>query len=149
MPTSKLDAIEVDAAGFTRFARDLRKADKDLQKLLLAKLKEKVTGAIVPAARSNASFSTRIPQSIRVSATNKGVSIRAGGPRAPHAAAFEDIGGHGTFRHPTFGHREAPGDWVEQRSHPFITPAVKGNEDGLLKATTDALDTWAQEAGFH
>ena len=145
MPTSKVNAITVDVSGFTKFNRALRTADKDMQKLLTKQIKSQVTGAVVPAARANASFSTKIPGTIKVSSTIKGVSVKAGGPKAPAAAAFEHGGQPGVFRHPTFGDREV---WSNQTAHPFLTPAIKSNESALVDSVTKAFDAWAEEAGF-
>jgi hypothetical protein len=139
------DRFGVESIGLRKFLADVRKADPVIQRQLLARIKEKVTGIVVPDAQSRASWSTRIPGSIRVTASAKTVSIRAGGARAPHAAAFEHGGDPGTFRHPVFGNRDV---WVDQQARPFLTPAGQAHEEDLLAAVGQAIEDWVTAIGF-
>lgn len=139
-------AFGVDAQGFKKFQADIRRADPKAQRLLLKRIKDRVSEVIVPAAQSKASFSSRIAGSIKVSSTAKGVSVKAGGPTAPHAAAFENRGVFGKFRHPVFGQRDQK--WAEQDAHPFLTPAGEEHEADLVDAAIQGVDDWVTEIGF-
>lgn len=145
MPTTSGSAITVDVSGFTRLSRDLKAANPSMQKALLASIKKQVTAGVIPAAKAAASWSTRIPGTVRASVTAKGVGIRAGGAKAPHAAAYEDVGQHGVFRHPVMGDREV---WAEEQSRPFLTPSLKTQEQQILGAVIKGMDNWAEKAGF-
>jgi hypothetical protein len=134
----------IDAQGWTQFARSVRKANKDAQKLLLVQIKSAMQ-PISNLIKQEASWSSRIPQTVRISATNKGVAIRAGGRGAPHAYAFEHHGITGEFRHPVFGNRAV---WVSQPARPFLTPVAKANESKLADAMLKAVDQWTREIGF-
>jgi len=140
------DSFGIEAQGLRAFARDLRRADKELAKSLRQELK-RVGQIVADDARAIISAdSTRIPQSIKVRVNAKGVSIVAGNARAPHAAVME--GGptnKPSFRHPVFGDMSV---WVAQDTHPFMVPALKGNEAKVIDAAEHALDEWQREAKF-
>lgn len=127
------------AVGFRALARDLKAADKATGPALRRRLKT-VAELVAADARSRASFSTRIPGSIRARSGLNQASIRAGGPSAPNAAPLENKGKGGTFRHPVFGHRQV---WVNQQARPFLRPALQANTraivDGLAEAITDVV----------
>lgn len=135
--------VGIEATDFAALQRDLKNANTDALKLFRAaaktggdKVAQKARGAI-------SGVSPRIASSIRVLANNKGVQVLAGGSKAPHAAAFENFGQSGTFRHPVFGNREV---WVEQRAYPFLLPSLT---DDILDEVMDAfLDALTGEAGF-
>ena len=137
--------VGIDASGLAALQRDLKKASGDSLKLFRAALKK--GGEIIASdARSRiAGTSQRIADSVRVGATNKGVYVRAGGAKAPHAAPFENLGKDGTFRHPVFGNRNV---WVEQTAHPFLLPALDGKLDAVVDAVLEYLDQLTGEAGF-
>lgn len=101
-------------------------------------------------ARTNASWSSRIPRSIgvRVAFAGKraGVTIVARRAIAPHARAYEGISARGdTFRHPVFGERDV---WVAQRVRPFLAPAVSDNAQTLAAEAQGALEAALTAAGF-
>lgn len=81
-------------------------------------------------AASNASYSQRIPGSIRVQVTSGlVVNVIAGGDAAPDAAPIENRG-KGFVRHPVFGNRQV---WTAKNSHPaFLTPAGRSNEAAIV-----------------
>lgn len=137
------DTFGIDARSWSEFVRAVRRADKDAQRLLIKSIKKGVDG-IVGLVKSEAGFSNRIPASVHASVTAKGVSIKAGGSRAPHAAAFEHGGQGGEFRHPVFGHRDV---WVAQAAHPFLQTTVFANESKLLDAAEAGIDNWLKELG--
>jgi len=94
--------VYVDTTGLKDLARDLRRASPELSKGFRSKMK--VAAEIVKTeAATRASFSRRIPSSLRVSVTGNGATVKvaAGGARAPDAAAIENRG-KGFVRHPVF-----------------------------------------------
>ncbi len=129
------EAIHIDVSDLKRLSVALKKAEPALQKQFLKDLS--AAGQIVAArARANASFSSRIPRSIRVRRRGVSVSIEAGGTKAPDAAPFEHGGQSGTFRHPVFGQDV----WVNQQAHPFLHPAAEQSQGEIVAAVTLGVD---------
>lgn len=142
--------LAVDVRGLTQLAKDLNKiADKDLRNRLRKGLR--AGGNIVAAAaKANASWSGRIPGSIRVGVTTKGVYVRAGGPKAPHAVVFEGKVDGGDRRHPVF----ATGDrgtwhWAVQPKKPFLVPALNANAEKVAALAADEIEKAFKDNGFH
>lgn len=136
--------IRLDTKELTKFAATLRKTAPALSKEFGTALR--AGGELVAQdARQRASFSRRIPGSIKVSRRAASVRITAGGPSAPDAAPFENKGKEGTFRHPVFGNYDV---WVNQQAHPFLRPAGEANQEEVaavfMRAVTDAF----RKAGF-
>jgi hypothetical protein len=98
-------------------------------------------GEIVAAdARNRASYSDKIPASIKVRTARGNVKVVAGGDAAPDAAPIENKG-RGFVRHPIFGSRE---NWTSKNSHPaFLSPAFDAHREevlGMIETTlTDAV----------
>lgn len=137
--------LGVQATGFTELSRDVRRANKGLQGDLRKKMAE--AGKIVADDwKQRTSWSSRIPGSIRVSSTVKGVKVVGGGAKAPHTAALEGGStGAATFRHPVFGHVDR---WVAQQARPSALLALEAKVDEAAEKAAEALDEWAAEAGF-
>lgn len=132
--------VGIQADGLTQFYRDLEAMNKDLAKGLLADMKE-ACKPILDSAVSNASFSKKIPGTIRLVATggSRGsatISIRAGGAKAPNAAPLENKGNSGQFRHPVFGNKN---NWVSQEAHPYMYPAISKDIDAVGEKLADSL----------
>jgi hypothetical protein len=127
--------VGVTVTDLSRLSRDLRKANKALAGKWRQSLK-KAGQIVADRAKTNASWSDRIPGTIKVSATQRRVAVKAGGDRAPHAAPFEGADGKAKFRHPVFGHRKT---WVDQEVRPFLLPALKASLDQVADAVADAL----------
>lgn len=142
---SEKPVVSVQADGLGQLQRDLKKASADALKLFRGAMKK--AGDIVAEDARNriAPTSQRIASSIKVSATNKGVAVKAGGRNAPHAASLENLGKPGTFRHPVFGNRNV---WVSQPAHPYLGPAAEGKMDAVADAFLDAVNALLGEAGF-
>ncbi len=120
----------VDMSELKEFAARLKRADPQLSKDFLKA--ESAAGEIVAsAARSRASFSRKIPGSIRTRRRGTRVRVEAGGASAPNAAPIENHGIPGVFRHPVFGNYD---NWVSQAAHPFLTPAAEENIDAFEAA---------------
>lgn len=137
------------AAGLRLLADQLGRVPPELQKALRPELR-RAAEQIKSAAASNASWSTRIPRSLRVGvrfgSSGQGVFIRAAASVAPHARPYEGITSRGgTFRHPVFGHRDR---WVPQQARPFLAPAAESGRDDAVAAVERAIDEAARRAGF-
>jgi hypothetical protein len=96
---------------------------------------------VLADARSNASWSSRIPgaMSLRTStkANSAGVFIRVDARKAPHARPYEGVTGRNdSFRHPVFGNREV---WVAQRTRPFLFPAAIKGRAAVVAAAESAV----------
>ena len=130
--------IVVDTRSVNRLSRDLRRAAPEAAAVARARIR--AAAAVVAAdAKERASFSTRIPGSIKVRGSALGVKIVAGGSSAPDAAPLENHGRDGMFRHPVFGNREK---WVEQQARPFLAPAL----DAHREMVADEIEAAVYEA---
>lgn len=99
-------------------------------------------------AARNASWSSRIPGSLRVRVTftgpRPGVYVYADGKRAEHARPFEGMTGRNPFRHPVFGDRER---WVAQAARPFLVPALRAKQGDVQRAIQQAVMEAFAKAG--
>src|SRR5580765_8815476 len=124
--TTKIDVSELKNLG-----KALHKAapavERDFNKGLLA------YGELVAVdAKLNASWSSRIPATIKARRRARSVSVIAGGASAPHAPAYENKGRQGTFRHPVFRTAFNLNTSAPQQARPFLGPAVEADlEKGL------------------
>jgi hypothetical protein len=136
-------SIYCDTKALSRLARDLRLASPEVWKATRVALK--AAGEIVAAdARQRASFSSRIPASIKVRVTSGGqVKVVAGGVQAEDAAPLENKGRAGRFRHPVYGDRE---NWVEQPARPFLAPALAAHQDEVAEAIENAVTLAVERA---
>lgn len=146
--------FEIDGEAFRTFQRELRKTEPALAKSLNKELRNVVKDKVVPAAKANASWSTRIPGAIKPQVTTKQIGVRVAGSgsgrkgairQAAHGYAFENTSNTGWFRHPVFGNRNV---WVNQNARPFLRPAVESNQEAVVTAAMDAVDAAGRAAGF-
>jgi hypothetical protein len=133
-----------DLAAFRMAVTELRTMPAEIRKQLRPALKQ-AAQPIVTAAKSNASWSTRIPAAINVRVLKKGVEIRVNRKKAPHGRVYEGLSGM-TFRHPVFGDRDV---WRAQRARPYLLPAVRAHRDEVRKAITGVVEQVARDHGFH
>lgn len=129
-------AIVADTSQLSQLAKDLRIAAPEAWKACRVSLR--AMGQVVAEdARQRASFSSRIPASIRVRVTSGGnVKVIAGGNAAPDAAAIENRG-KGHVRHPVFGDRDV---WTDKNSLPaFLSPALDAHREEVVKGIEDAV----------
>jgi len=92
-----------------------------------------------------ATFSKKIPPTIKIAGGTGGLEITAGGPDgqvAPNAYMFETKGA----RHMTFGHRDAP--WHDQPYRPFLEEAAAQTIDKASEAYAKVIDDWTRELGW-
>lgn len=141
--------ISVDADDFRNFQRTLKKMDKDISRELNKQLRKVIASTIVPAARSNASWSSRIPAAIKPSVGTRNIGARVASKQAPHGRAYEGLQkglrNNSHFRHPVFGNRNV---WVSQATRPFLAPAFESNAAEATKAAEEAISQAASAAGF-
>ena len=128
-------------------ARDLRALPEEARRAVRPALRE--AGKVVAReAMVNASWSSRIPGTIRVSTSfrlnREGVEVRAGGGNAPHARPYENLGEPGTFRHPVYGNNW----WVSQAARPFLFPAARSSEGTVTSMMAETMDDVAASLGF-
>jgi hypothetical protein len=131
--------LTIDGSEIIAFSLQLRDVPAELRPELRRNILD-AAGVIAATARSNASWSSRIPDAISARVrfgTGSAVQIVVNASKAPHARAFEGIGQRGgTFRHPVFG-RDI---WVEQQQRPFLIPAVRQHEDQAVRGVQSAID---------
>lgn len=75
--------------------------------------------------------------------TTTKVGVRVGAGRKPHsgeAAAFENKGIPGTFRHPVFGNYDV---WRPQQARPFLTPAAEAALPQVEEQVNLAVDIFS------
>ena len=144
----------VGVAGLNKLSADLRRAaDKEM----LAEIRSsfKAAAELVKAeAKQNFSWSSRIPGSVRSQIPYGNIThvrVLAGGKRAPHAAAFENHGQPGTFRHPVFANRGLHGDrsvpWVDQQARPGLLPALQSKIEAVIAEVRKGIDRAFTKAG--
>lgn len=143
--------LDLDDAGeIAEFRRALRQLDNELAKGLTRELRKVIREHVVPDAKSNASWSSRIPRNIRPMVQARRLGVRVSSRGAPHARPFEGIskgarGSRGSFRHPLFGDRD---NWFEQSTRPFLTPAMADNTETAAEGALKALDDASKKAGW-
>jgi hypothetical protein len=120
----------------SRLSRSLRDVSPAAAMVLSVELRV-ARDDIAKKAKANASFSQKIPGSIRGTGSGVSLKVSAGGSTAPDAAPFENRGKSGNFRHPVFGHTDR---WVSQAAHPFLTPAAREGFVELAARIDVAID---------
>ncbi len=133
----------MDASELRALSRALKKAEPALAKDFTRALKDSAE-IVAVKARANASFSSRIPKTIRASGTTVSAKVVAGGDAAPHAAPLEHGGKGGTFRHPVYGNLNV---WVPQPAHPFLTPAGEESAPLVQERVEKAVDLFVALLG--
>lgn len=137
--------LGVEVAGLKDMAKDIRAAEPNIRAGLKLALKQ---GADLVASEYRTQIgrnSPRIAATITTGSTLTTSYVKAGSKAAPHAAAFENEGRAGVFRHPVFGNR---GVWVTQDAHPAAIAALQKRGDDVVALVSKAIDAWAAEAGF-
>lgn len=135
---------------FDALARDLNRMGSATRRHLRTEF-GRVGQAMLSDARSRAGWSTQIPAALEgrpivdMTRGRIGYEIRARLSRAPHARAYEGLGQGGSFRHPVYGNREV---WVEQKTRPYLWPAVRGRARDAERAAQQVYEQVARECGF-
>ena len=124
--------LSADARTLKQMGTALRKSQPALYRETQKSLRV-VGEAVRQRAASNASWSSRIPGTGKVSAAGvNAVKVSFGGPDAPHAKPIEHAGASGQFRHPLNWPNQDPhggkggrgANWAYQDARPFLHPAA-------------------------
>ncbi|HEX6468616.1 MAG TPA: HK97 gp10 family phage protein [Streptosporangiaceae bacterium] len=141
-------AVQVSGDPALTIGEDLRLLPIELRKSARPRLR-RAGDVIASAAKNNASWSKRIPPTIRVRTSfrfeRETIYVIAGGPTTPHARPYEGAGGKASFRHPVHGNREV---WVAQPTRPYLWPAGKEHGPEAEVAIRQALNETAAKLGF-
>jgi hypothetical protein len=144
------ELVSLDRAGnaIRRIIRDHGRFPEELRKSLRPQMRA-AGQTLLADARRRASWSTRIPKSLRLATSftkrQAGVSIVASRRVAPHARPLEGIRGNAEFRHPVFGDRDT---WVTQSTRPYLVPAVDMHGRRVVEAVNRAVTDAANAAGY-
>lgn len=130
-------------------ARDMRALPEETRKAVRPALR-KAGEQVAREAAVNASWSSRIPATLKVVTSfrqnREGVTVVAGGPKAPHARPYEGIATRGaTFRHPVHGNYDV---WVAEPTRPFLRPAAEAAGPSAEALVREAMDDVGQSLGF-
>lgn len=136
-------------AELRRFIRDFEKFPAELRKEMRPMLKATGDRALA-RARANASWSTRIPGSLRVSVSftkrSAGVTLTSNRNRAPHGRPYANLGKPGFFRVPT-GTPSEP--WVRVQARPwFFSAADVAMTKDIDRKIGEVVDSVARAHGF-
>lgn len=148
----------IDPVSFKRLQKDLKALGPAVRREFNKEIKG-IAGKILSDAKSNASWSSRIPGSLRLSVTTTRVGVKANRKKAPHARAFEGFNQFGArknfFRHPVFDTRggdtaaqRSTVPWVNQRRRPFLAPAVEKNQAAFYRQAKKAVTKAARTVGW-
>lgn len=136
--------LSINVSSLKSLFTDLRRAGPILVKEFTTNL-EKAGDLVETRAKAYAAFSDRIPRSIAMKRRGAVITVQAGNANAPHAAALENQGVIGNFRHPVFG-RDI---WVNQPSQPFLHPALEDEAPEVEILILSAVDQAFLSTGWH
>ncbi len=160
MPRTPAAETSVDASQLFHLAVALKSVD---DKATLRSLRAGLRAAAKPIAdraRQNAAeVSSKVAATITVetafTASRTGVFITAKRNKMPagHAplpgllerGSQRNGGASGTFRHPVFGDDT---NWVSQPMHPFLAPAVAGQQEKVAETVRAAVDVELHRHGL-
>jgi hypothetical protein len=135
------EGIGIDMTAFGKFAKGLKKYAPDIQKHLQLRLRALGQNVADEYRSDISSYSTTVPDSIKVRVSGLTVSVVAGGPGVPMAGLLElgnaQARSGQTFSHPVFG---STASWVNQPMHPALGPAVQKKYALVEAAMADAID---------
>lgn len=138
----------VKIEGLSKVMRSLKRLAPEIHKDLRVRFRD-VAKEVAQTAKSNASWSKRIPGAIGVTVSNKGVGVRVSKKKAPHGPLYER-GNKGSrsssLRHPLFGNKAF---WFSEPIRPFLRPAVEDHRDDATQKLLDAIVAARREVGLH
>ncbi len=134
-----------EAHGVRELSAALGGLDSEMRKALKPAVL-KAGNVIGDQVKENASFSSWIPEQVKVSAS---FSARGGGARItvaergyPHGGEVNVFEGDGVaptpFEHPTYGHRNGK-QMVAAMTHPFAGPAVEEKEPEAVAIVAETV----------
>ena len=144
--------MRIDTAELKLFARGLRLADRKLY-LTLNKRMRLAAQVVADDAKSRASWSTKIPATIKVRGGAARLSVVAG-KGVPYAVPYEYGGkkmAKGTFKHPVFAavgsaRYNDKGSWPTENTRPFLLPALAANREIVMESIVTAVNETIDEA---
>jgi len=147
-------ALSVQAPDLRQLYVDLKGVEGNLRVELRRGIKE--SGEDVAAAvRAASSWSSRIPDAVRVKASfsgrSTGVSVEVDGKGAPEAKPLNNRGRPGQFRHPVHASPDRTRDqwtWVDQPARPFFDVAYAARTPAIEARIARVADDVARKAGF-
>lgn len=137
----------IDTSDVVRFARANLEA-AGITKAEFGKGLRAAGMAALPTAKALASWSQRIPGTIKVSGGVTGVKLKAGGDNAPHAKVYEvgSKGNRGQVRHPIWG------EWYPNVKYgptrPYMRPAILAHRATIERETMNVVNTVLRKAGY-
>lgn len=145
------EMVRVDSSELRALAKELRRARPEVYRAAQAAMLA-AGEHMAESAKSRASWSSRIPGTIKVRADGLfGIKLVAGGGKnstAPHAKPFEHAGQSGDFRHPVFADASKGRDawtWTQQEARPFLHPAVMESLQQTAEAVADLMTEAIQQ----
>lgn len=133
-------SLKVD--NFRQVQTSLKAADPALQKQFSKELRG-LTAKSVAEARSLASWSTKIPPSIKPMVGVRQAGIRVAAKPSPLGVLNERKSGK--WRHPVFGNKNV---WRDQTAKPSVRPVVEKNRLEFKIAAEKAARAALDEAGL-
>lgn len=134
-------SIVIDTKQFSALTRGIRASGPAGKAAVRGAMRESAEIVKAEAAR-RASFSSRIPGSLKARATATNFKVSAGGEAAPDAAPIENKG-RGHVRHPTFSPRSGVAErvgWTDKNSRPaFLSPALEAHTEEIAELIADQL----------
>ena len=144
--------IVVDTSDLKKFARELRSANRKTYLYMNRELRA-AAGVIAQDAKDRASWSQKIPGTIRVTGGLNRMTIKAGNDSVPEALLYErgTAQSGGKFvRHPVWprpkgkydqraGGERWPGKWAETPTRPFLRPAIVAHRDEVAGAMAEVV----------
>lgn len=144
---------------FSKLQRDLQAMGPKQRKRLRTEFTRISQSAASDAKSRAGAWSSRIPSAISNRALvdmgrgRVGAEVRVS-KSVPHARAYEGItqqGSIGHFRHPVYPDPDKPRSewrWVDQKTRPYLWPAVRGRQAEMNRAVEQTVDDVARECGF-
>ena len=124
---------KVDDSELKKFRQDLKRFPDNLEKTVDKRWRGVLDEIVADARKRAPRLTGRLARGIRP----EGGQVIGIVSTAPHAGIFE-FGG----KHPVFGRKTAP---VIQTARPYLFPAVKSNEEKLIKVSEDAVTETAEK----
>ena len=132
--TVKSAGVTVDLEDFRKLARQLRKADVELNSEV-RKMLRAMGMLVAEEAKAQAEWSTKIPPGISVRLSGMTVAVVS----KTTLGALEEVGGKShpgvTWRHPLWGGHTSP-RFVVQHTHPYLLPALRDKSEEVESATS-------------
>ena len=135
-------AFRIDTAALRSFAKAARSSDAAVAARLRIGLRT-AGDLVADEARRRADWSSRIPGTVTVTVRGPSARVSAGGESAPHAAAYENQGREGVFRHPVNAWARsdrAEWKWASQQARPFLAVSLEMHADEAAEIIAGSVE---------